>query len=73
MAPDPRRNRRGAPTTVLVLQATLGSLLALAMVFVNNINSYCWMLTALVAQTLPQYLFATNSFWAGNFVRISVP
>jgi hypothetical protein len=22
---------------------------------------------------LAQYLFATNSFWAGNFVRISVP
>ena len=46
-----RTNRRGAPTTVLVLQATLGSLLALAMVFVNNINTYYWMLTALVAQT----------------------
>jgi glutamate:GABA antiporter len=46
-----RTNRRGAPTTVLFLQATLGSLLALAMVFVNNINTYYWMLTALVAQT----------------------
>jgi glutamate:GABA antiporter len=46
-----RTNRRGAPTTVLILQATLGSLLALAMVFVNNINTYYWMLTALVAQT----------------------
>jgi glutamate:GABA antiporter len=46
-----RTNRRGAPTTVLLLQATLGSLLALAMVFVNNINTYYWMLTALVAQT----------------------
>jgi len=46
-----RTNRRGAPTMVLILQATLGSLLALAMVFVNNINTYYWMLTALVAQT----------------------
>ena len=46
-----RTNRRGAPTTVLLLQATLGSVLALAMVFVNNINTYYWMLTALVAQT----------------------
>ena len=46
-----RTNRRGAPTAVLLLQATLGSVLALAMVFVNNINTYYWMLTALVAQT----------------------
>jgi glutamate:GABA antiporter len=46
-----RTNKRGAPTMVLILQATLGSLLALAMVFVNNINTYYWMLTALVAQT----------------------
>jgi len=46
-----RTNRRGAPTAVLLLQATLGSLLAMAMVFVNNINTYYWMLTALVAQT----------------------
>ncbi len=46
-----RTNRRGAPTSVLILQATLGSLLALVMVFVNNINTYYWMLTALVAQT----------------------
>ena len=46
-----RTNRRGAPTSVLILQATLGSVLALALVFVNNINTYYWMLTALVAQT----------------------
>jgi glutamate:GABA antiporter len=46
-----KTNRRGAPTSVLILQATLGSVLALAMVFVNNINTYYWMLTALVAQT----------------------
>ncbi len=46
-----RTNRRGAPTSVLILQATLGSLLALLMVFVKNINTYYWMLTALVAQT----------------------
>jgi amino acid transporter len=46
-----RTNRRGAPTMVLLLQATLGSLLALALVFVSNINTYYWMLTALVAQT----------------------
>jgi glutamate:GABA antiporter len=46
-----RTNRRGAPTSVLLLQATLGSVLALAMIFVSNINTYYWMLTALVAQT----------------------
>ena len=46
-----RTNRRGAPISVLILQATLGSVLALALVFVNNINTYYWMLTALVAQT----------------------
>ncbi len=46
-----RTNGRGAPTSVLVLQAVLGSLLTLLMVFVHNINTYYWMLTALVAQT----------------------
>jgi len=46
-----RTNRRGAPTMVLIVQATLGSVLALALVFVHNINTYYWMLTALVAQT----------------------
>ena len=46
-----RTNRRGAPTMVLLLQATLGSVLSLALIFVNNINTYYWMLTALVAQT----------------------
>jgi amino acid transporter len=46
-----RTNRRGAPTSVLFLQTTLGSLLTLLLVFVNNINTYYWMLTALVAQT----------------------
>src|SRR6201994_3332767 len=46
-----RTNGRGAPTMVLLLQAVLGSVLALAMVCVNNINTYYWMLTALVAQT----------------------
>jgi glutamate:GABA antiporter len=47
-----RTNRRGAPTMVLLLQAILGSVVALAMVFVNNINTYYWILTALVAQTV---------------------
>jgi amino acid transporter len=52
-----RTNRKGAPTSVLILQATLGSLLSLLMIFVNNINTYYWMLTALVAQTfLVMYL-----------------
>ena len=46
-----RSNRRGAPISVLILQAVLGSLLALLLVFVHNINTYYWMLTALVAQT----------------------
>jgi glutamate:GABA antiporter len=47
-----RTNRRGAPTMVLLLQAILGTVVALAMVFVNNINTYYWILTALVAQTV---------------------
>jgi glutamate:GABA antiporter len=47
-----RTNRHGAPTKVLLLQAVLGSVVALAMVFVNNINTYYWVLTALVAQTV---------------------
>ena len=46
-----RNVKRTHPGSVLILQATLGSLLAVAMVFVNNINTYYWMLTALVAQT----------------------
>ena len=46
-----RTNRRGAPKSVLILQASLGSVLALLLLFVNNINTYYWMLTALVAQT----------------------
>jgi glutamate:GABA antiporter len=47
-----RTNRRGAPTKILLLQAILGSVVALAMVFVNSINTYYWILTALVAQTV---------------------
>ena len=41
----------GRADLVLILQAVLGSLLALLLVFVHNINTYYWMLTALVAQT----------------------
>jgi glutamate:GABA antiporter len=47
-----RTNRRGAPTMVLMLQGSLATLVTLALVFVNNINTYYWMLTALVAQTV---------------------
>ncbi len=52
-----RTNRRGAPLSVLVLQALIGSLLSLLLLFVDSINTYYWMLTALVAQTfLVMYL-----------------
>jgi hypothetical protein len=35
--------------------------------------SSCRIRRVRVIGCLPQYLFATNSFWAGNLVRISVP
>ena len=69
-----RTNRRGAPTTVLILQATLGSLLALALVFVNNINTYYWMLTALVAQTfLVMYFLMYISVVRLRFTKPDAP
>jgi amino acid transporter len=52
-----RTNSRGAPMSVLLLQAVIGSLLSLLLLFVDSINTYYWMLTALVAQTfLVMYL-----------------
>jgi amino acid transporter len=52
-----RQNRRGAPVSVLVLQALVGTVLSLLLLFVDDINTYYWMLTALVAQTfLVMYL-----------------
>ena len=52
-----RTNGRGAPVSVLLLQAVIGSLLSLLLLFVDSINTYYWMLTALVAQTfLVMYL-----------------
>jgi amino acid transporter len=46
-----RTNGRGAPVAVLLLQAVLGTALSLLLLFVNSVNTYYWMLTALVAQT----------------------
>ena len=60
-----RTNRRGAPKSVLILQATLGSVLTLFLVFVNNINTYYWMLTALVAQTFLVMYFLMYIRWCG--------
>jgi amino acid transporter len=52
-----RTNHRGAPVSVLLLQAVIGSVLSLLLLFVDSINTYYWMLTALVAQTfLVMYL-----------------
>jgi amino acid transporter len=52
-----RTNGRGAPISVLLLQAVIGTLLSLLLLFVDSINTYYWMLTALVAQTfLVMYL-----------------
>jgi len=69
-----RTNRRGAPVTVLILQATLGSVLALAMLFVNNINTYYWMLTALVAQTfLVMYFLMYISVVRLRFTKPDAP
>jgi glutamate:GABA antiporter len=69
-----RTNRRGAPTSVLILQATLASVLALAMIFVNNINTYYWMLTALVAQTfLVMYFLMYISVVRLRFTKPDAP
>ncbi|MPY96083.1 MAG: amino acid permease [Acidimicrobiia bacterium] len=46
-----RKNRRGAPVAVLLIQTVLGTLLSLLLLLVNSVNTYYWMLTALVAQT----------------------
>jgi amino acid transporter len=46
-----RVNRRGAPVSVLLIQAVLATLLSLLLLLVKSINTYYWMLTALVAQT----------------------
>ena len=46
-----RTNRRGAPVGVLLIQAVLATLLSLLLLTVKSINTYYWMLTALVAQT----------------------
>jgi amino acid transporter len=52
-----RTNGRGSPVSVLVLQALIGTVLSLLLLFVDSINTYYWMLTALVAQTfLVMYL-----------------
>jgi amino acid transporter len=52
-----RTNRRGAPTAVLLIQGVLATLLSLLLLFVDSINTFYWMLTALVAQTfLVMYL-----------------
>ena len=43
--------------SVLLLQAVIGTLLSVLLLFVDSINTYYWMLTALVAQTfLVMYL-----------------
>jgi glutamate:GABA antiporter len=69
-----RTNRRGAPVTVLFLQAALGSVLALSLVFVNNINTYYWMLTALVAQTfLVMYFLMYISVVRLRFTKPDAP
>ncbi len=42
---------------MLLLQAAIGSVLSVLLLFVDSINTYYWMLTALVAQTfLVMYL-----------------
>jgi amino acid transporter len=57
-----RTNRRGAPVAVLVIQGVLATLLSLLLLFVDSINTYYWMLTALVAQTfLVMYLLMYGS------------
>src|SRR5215469_9822499 len=69
-----RTNRRCAPVSVLILQATLGSVLALAMIYVNNINTYDWMLTALVAQTfLVMYFLMYISVVRLRFTKPDAP
>jgi hypothetical protein len=54
---------------ILLLQAILGSVVALAMVFVNSINTYYWMLTALVAQTVLPRPGGTRTSSGGSWSR----
>jgi amino acid transporter len=67
-------NRRGAPISVLVLQAVLGTALCLLMLLVRNINTYYWMLTSLVAQTfLVMYLLMYLSVIRLRLTRPEAP
>ena len=44
-----RRNRYGAPTTILIWQGIIGTVLALLYLFIKNVNSFFWLLIALSA------------------------
>jgi amino acid transporter len=45
-------NRNGVPTKVLILQAVIGSILALAMVLIPSMNAAYWLLSALTTLCL---------------------
>jgi amino acid transporter len=47
-----RRNKVGAPTGVLILQAVLGTVISLVYLFIPSINSAYWLLSALTVTLL---------------------
>jgi amino acid transporter len=47
-----RRNKVGAPTGVLILQAVLGTIISLVYLFIPSINSAYWLLSALTVTLL---------------------
>ena len=45
-----RRNKEGMPTTILIIQAVISSLLALVVLFMPTISGAFWLMSALTAQ-----------------------
>ncbi len=66
-----RTNKNGVPTTILIVQAILGSLLCLVFLFMPNVSSSYWILTDLTAQlTTIIYILM---FSAAIYLRFSQP
>ncbi len=66
-----RVNKHGVPTALLIMQAVVGSLLALLFMYIRNNNTSIWMLIALSAQfTCVVYILI---FCAALKLRLSQP
>lgn len=69
--PLTRVNAHGVPTALLILQAVIGSLLALVFLYLDDSSASIWVLTALSAQfTFVQYLLV---FFAAVYLRFKRP